>query len=78
MSDMNIHAPSGFSLCLLMTVSFVVLKLCSVIEWSWWWVLSPLWIPWAVVFGIVFAVLFLAVVLGKVNLRITTNKEGEK
>jgi len=24
---------------------FIVLKLIGVISWSWWWVLSPLWIP---------------------------------
>lgn len=29
----------------LLLVAFVVLKLCGVIDWSWWWVLSPLWIP---------------------------------
>ena len=28
----------------LLTIAFVVLKLCNVIDWSWWWVLSPLWI----------------------------------
>jgi len=28
----------------LLTVAFVVLKLTHVIDWSWWWVLSPLWI----------------------------------
>lgn len=28
----------------LLTVAFVVLKLCGVISWSWLWVLSPLWI----------------------------------
>ena len=33
----------GFPAALL-TVAFVVLKLCNVIEWSWWWVISPLWI----------------------------------
>jgi hypothetical protein len=26
-------------------VAFVVLKLCGVIAWSWWWVISPVWIP---------------------------------
>ena len=29
----------------LLTIAFIVLKLCNVIAWSWWWVLSPLWIP---------------------------------
>lgn len=23
---------------------FLILKLCNVIDWSWWWVCSPLWI----------------------------------
>lgn len=26
-------------------IVFVVLKLTGNIDWSWWWVLSPLWIP---------------------------------
>ena len=27
-----------------LTVLFIALKLCEVISWSWWWVLSPMWI----------------------------------
>ena len=27
-----------------LTILFVALKLCHVISWSWWWVLSPIWI----------------------------------
>ena len=30
-------------------IAFIVLKLCGVINWSWWWVFSPLWIPLAIV-----------------------------
>ena len=26
-------------------VIFLTLKLAGVIDWSWWWVTSPLWIP---------------------------------
>ena len=40
----------GVSLCTLLTVTFVILKLCKVIDWSWWWVLAPLWGPWALAF----------------------------
>lgn len=29
----------------LLTIVFIVLKLCHVITWSWIWVLSPIWIP---------------------------------
>lgn len=28
-------------------VVFIILKLTNNIDWSWWWVLSPLWIPFA-------------------------------
>lgn len=27
-----------------LTVAFIVLKLCGVIKWSWIWVLSPIWV----------------------------------
>jgi hypothetical protein len=32
----------------LLTVLFIGLKLTNYIAWSWWWVLSPLWITAAV------------------------------
>ena len=39
----------------LLTIAFIVLKLCNVITWSWWWVLSPIWISIAiVVLGLLF------------------------
>jgi hypothetical protein len=28
----------------ILTFIFVVLKLCNVINWSWWWVFCPIWI----------------------------------
>lgn len=31
------------SLVGLLGVAFVVLKLCDVIDWSWWWVTCPFW-----------------------------------
>ena len=43
----------GVSLCTLLTVAFVTLKLCKVIDWSWWWVLAPLWGPWAIAFVVI-------------------------
>lgn len=26
-------------------IVFLTLKLCKVIDWSWWWVTAPLWAP---------------------------------
>lgn len=46
----------------LLTVLFVGLKLCNVITWSWVWVLSPLWIGWAlgiIILAILICVAFL-------------------
>ena len=34
----------GLSLGTVLTIIFIVLKLVGVIEWSWVWVLAPLWI----------------------------------
>lgn len=34
----------------LLTVAFIVLKLTNVIDWSWWWVLSPFWLSLVVGF----------------------------
>ena len=43
-----------------LTVAFVVLKLCGVIKWSWLWVLSPIWISiaiWIITFVILYKLL---------------------
>lgn len=39
---------SGIGFVGALTLLFVGLKLAHVINWSWWWVLSPLWISWGV------------------------------
>ncbi len=33
----------GLGVVGLLGVAFVVLKLCGVIDWSWWWVTAPFW-----------------------------------
>ena len=40
---------TGWSTSFLLFVVFLVLKLTDTIDWSWWWVTSPLWIPFALV-----------------------------
>ena len=35
---------SGSGFLSLLLVAFIVLKLTNYIDWSWWWVLSPIWI----------------------------------
>ena len=38
-------AKGGMSFLEALLLVFVILKLCKIITWSWWWVLSPIWIP---------------------------------
>ena len=60
----NGKAAGGVGFCGLLAIAFIVLKLTHVIEWSWLWVLSPLWIPAAIVAGIL--VIVLIVMIAKV------------
>jgi hypothetical protein len=36
---------SGLGLGTILFLIFLVLKLTNYIDWSWWWVTAPLWIP---------------------------------
>lgn len=40
----------------LLTIVFITLKLCKVIDWPWIWVLSPMWITAAVASVVIVAV----------------------
>ena len=44
MSSNRNSSSSGIGICGVLTIVFVVLKLVGVINWSWLWVLCPLWI----------------------------------
>lgn len=48
---------TGLSFTTVLLIIFIVLKLVGSIAWSWWWVLSPLWIPIALWLIIIFIVL---------------------
>ena len=67
---------NGISMCSLLTIVFVTLKLCGVIAWSWWWVLAPLWMPWAIAFTVM-GIIGLVIVAAKV-IMIAISKGGAK
>ena len=50
---------SGMDFLSALTLIFVVLKATGLISWSWWWVLSPIWITF-----LFFAVIFSAILIG--------------
>jgi hypothetical protein len=43
-------------------IVFLILKLTGYINWSWWWVAAPLWIPTALVVGILLIFALIALV----------------
>ena len=47
---------SGLGFTGALTIAFIVLKLVGIIDWSWWWVLSPIWISFLI--AVAFLVLF--------------------
>jgi len=48
---------------MLLALLFIGLKLGKLISWSWWWVLSPLWMPVVIAIAVtIFFVALLAVI----------------
>ena len=39
--NVNINSSGGIGICGLLTIIFIVLKLCGVIAWNWFWVCFP-------------------------------------
>ena len=65
----NESRSNGIGLGVILFLIFMTLKLTGNIDWSWWWVTSPLWIPLvaaAVILGIVGVV---AIIVEYINIR---------
>lgn len=58
--------------CGVLTILFIALKLCGTINWSWLWVLSPLWIGLSV--GLVAMAIFSMVSI----ILLTREKKGKR
>ena len=48
---MDIKINFDLSVGTILTITFIVLKLIGIINWSWWWVFSPLWI--SIIIGLI-------------------------
>lgn len=48
-------------------ILFIFLKLVGAINWSWWWVTSPFWLPFALYLAIVGILLVYAVLKTIIN-----------
>jgi ABC-type polysaccharide/polyol phosphate export permease len=56
---------SGIGFVGLLTIVFIVLKLIGKITWSWWWVLSPLWISAGLAFLVFLGILICVLAVNK-------------
>ena len=59
MEKNNNASSGGIGFVGLLTICFIVLKLIGIINWSWLWVISPIWISAIIV--IVLAIVFIIV-----------------
>jgi hypothetical protein len=67
MSSSSSTSSGGLSFTGALTILFIGLKLGNVIHWSWWWVLSPIWISLSIILFIllIVAIIFLISELSK-------------
>ena len=67
MSSSSSTSSGGLSFTGALTILFIGLKLTNVITWSWWWVLSPIWISLSIALFIllIVATIFLIAELSK-------------
>jgi hypothetical protein len=65
MSTQNSSQSGGIGFAGLLTIVFITLKLCHVINWSWWWVLAPLWITAAIIAVVMILVVIVAIIVDR-------------
>jgi len=62
MSESSTINNYGINFTSLLTILFIALKLMGYINWSWWWVLSPVWIS-AIITVLVIVVIIMVTLL---------------
>ena len=65
MDNNTATSSSSIGFTSLLTLLFIALKLTGYIQWSWWWVLSPIWISFSLIILIVIILLVISVVVNK-------------
>ena len=61
MSDSQQVTSGGFGIGTVLFIVFLILKLTHTIDWSWWWVTSPLWIPAGFVIIVLLIIMVIAI-----------------
>ena len=63
--DKIVVSGGGIGLGTILFIVFLILKLTGTITWSWWWVTAPLWIPFALILGIL-ALALVILIIGRI------------
>lgn len=66
--EVTVVRRGGLGLSSVLTIVFVVLKLCKVISWNWFWVLSPIIFTWGLILVIVIIALIIVGITAISNL----------
>ena len=56
MTDSSSSSSGGIGFAGVLQIVFIVLKLMEIIDWSWWWVLSPIWISASVILAVMLVI----------------------
>ena len=67
----NNSSSSGIGFTGLLTILFIGLKLTGYIDWSWWWVVSPLWISALLFVGILVVMLVISPAIAYLGKRVS-------
>lgn len=65
MNEKNSKTNTGFGIVSILTIVFIVLKVTNVINWSWIWVFSPIWIE-LIIMALMFVIIFLILSIKRV------------
>ena len=80
MDNKNNGTSGGLGFGTVLFLIFLVLKLCNVITWSWWWVTAPLWISailWVLILAGVFIYYYLEDTRWERQLKKRRKKDGK-
>lgn len=65
MNESSSSNSGGIGFVGLLAIVFITLKLTSHIDWSWWWVLSPVWISLLVILVVLVVIGLVSALFGE-------------
>lgn len=60
--EKNNYSKGGIGFFGILQIAFIILKLCKVIDWSWFWVLCPAWISVGLVILVLLIIGIIAII----------------